>query len=80
MQYSLNKRIIQMVNVSLNVSFNIFSSEKNNTALRNHMRIFFWGDVVLDTFNNVSRDEDNILDQIYVKQIFSDFYYEDLKF
>ena len=26
----------------------------------------FWGDVVLDTFNNVSRDEDNILDQIYI--------------
>ena len=27
----------------------------------------FWGDVVLDTFNNVSRDENNILDQIYNK-------------
>ena len=26
----------------------------------------FWGDVVLDTFNNVSMDEDNILDQIYM--------------
>ena len=25
----------------------------------------FWGDVVLDTLNNVSRDEDNILNQIY---------------
>ena len=25
----------------------------------------FWGDVVLDTFNNVSRKEDNIKDQIY---------------
>ena len=27
----------------------------------------FGGDVVLDTFNNVSRDEDNILDQICKK-------------
>ena len=33
----------------------------------------FWGDVVLDTFNNVSRDEDNILDQIYKKQICPNF-------
>ena len=40
----------------------------------------FWGDVFLDTFNNVSRDEDNIWDQIYLKQTCSDFYYEDLKF
>ena len=40
----------------------------------------FWGDVILDTFNNVSRDEDNILEQIYVKQIWSDFYYEYLEF
>ena len=34
----------------------------------------FWGDVVLDNFNNVSRDANNILDQIYTKQICSDFY------
>ena len=40
----------------------------------------FWGDVVLDSFNNVSRDEDSILDQIYIRQICSDFYHEDLKF
>ena len=40
----------------------------------------FWGDVVLDRFNNVSRDEDSILDQIYIKQMCSDFYYEDLGF
>ena len=38
----------------------------------------FWADVVLDSFNNVSRDEDNILDQIYIKQICPDFYYDDL--
>ena len=37
-------------------------------------------DVVLDSFNNVSSDEDNILDQIYKEQKCSDFYKEDLKF
>ena len=37
----------------------------------------FRGYVVLDTFNNVSRDEDNILDQIYIKLICPDFYYDD---
>ena len=37
----------------------------------------FGGDVVLDTFNNVSRDTDNILEQIYKKQICPDFYYDD---
>ena len=40
----------------------------------------FGGDVVLDKFNNVSNDEDNILDRIYKKQICSNFDYEDLKF
>ena len=35
---------------------------------------------MLDSFNNASRDEDNILDQIYIKQRCSDFYYEDLNF
>ena len=44
------------------------------------MRIVFCGDVVLDTFNNLSRDEDNMLYQIYIKPMCSDFYYEDLKF
>ena len=33
--------------------------------VRNHKRIVYLGDVVLDTFNNAFRDEDNILDQIY---------------
>ena len=37
----------------------------------------FRGDVVLDTFNNVSRDEDNIRDQIYIMQTCPDFYYDD---
>ena len=35
----------------------------------------FCGDVVLDSFNKASRDEDNILDQIYKKQKCLDFYY-----
>ena len=36
--------------------------------------------VVLDTFKNASKDEDNILVQNYMKQICLDFYYADLKF
>ena len=42
----------------------------------------FWGDVVLDSFNYVSKDEGNILDQIYknINNICSNFYYADLKF
>ena len=32
----------------------------------------FWRDVVLETSKNVSRDEDNILDQIYIKHICSE--------
>ena len=40
----------------------------------------FWGDVVLDTFNNVTRDEENNLDQIYKKQICPDYYYDDFWF
>ena len=40
----------------------------------------FYGDVVLDSFNKASRDEDYILDQIYKKQIISHFYYKDFTF
>ena len=47
------------------------------TALRNHMRIVFVGYVVLDTFNNVYRDEYNILDQLYIEEICLNFYYDD---
>ena len=46
-----------------------------STALRNHNSLL--GDVVLDSFNMVYRDEDSILDQICEKQIFSVFYYKD---
>ena len=34
----------------------------------------------MDTFNDASRDEDKILDQIYVMQLCSEFYYDDFKF
>ena len=40
----------------------------------------FCGDVVLDSLNMEYRDKDSILDQMYQKQIFMDFYYEDLEF
>ena len=40
----------------------------------------FGRDVVLDYVNMAYRDIDNILYQIIEKKIFSDFYYEDLKF
>ena len=50
-----------------------------NTALRNHMRIVF-SRRRLGHLNNVSRDEDNIWDQIYIKQIYPDFYYENFYF
>ena len=38
------------------------------------------GDVVLDGVNITYRHEDNNLDQIDEKQIFLDFYHEDLTF
>ena len=34
----------------------------------------------MDTFNNVSREEDNILDQIYKLQTCLDFYHDDFLF
>ena len=36
--------------------------------------------VVVDTFINVSKDVDNIFDQIYIEQICPDFYYDDFDF
>ena len=47
-----------------------------HTAFRNRTNSF-WGDVVLDSFRNTSRDKDSILDQIYLKQICSEFYYKE---
>ena len=52
--------------------------KKIYTALCNHKRIVYPGDVVLDRFNNAFRDEDNFLDRIYKKQICLDFYYDNL--
>ena len=40
----------------------------------------FCRDVVVDSFNIASRDEDNILDQIYGYQICSNQNYEDFNF
>ena len=37
----------------------------------------FGGDVVLKSVNIVSSYEDSILEQVYEKQIFSDFFYEE---
>ena len=38
------------------------------------------GEVVLDSFNISYRDDDNIFDKMWEKQISWDFFYEDLKF
>ena len=40
----------------------------------------FRGEDILNSFIMAYRDEDSILDQIHKKQIYSAFYYEDLKF
>ena len=40
----------------------------------------FCGHVVLNSFNKACRVEDNILDQIYKRQICLDFYYADVTF
>ena len=52
-------------------------SAKDHTALRNHMRIVFeemssWTPLIM----YISRDVDNILDQICKKQTCPDFYYD----
>ena len=39
----------------------------------------YGGKVVLDSFNMAYRDEDNIYDQKYEKQIFWNLYYKDFK-
>ena len=50
----------------------VASHTPNNNMLADQVRLD-----VLDTFNNISRDEDNILDQLYIRQIYSDFYHVD---
>ena len=39
----------------------------------------FFGYVVLDSFNMAYKGEESILDHIYEKQMYSDFYYDHLK-
>ena len=58
----------------------IIWSSALSTASRNRNRIVYYRRCRLIQLNMVYRDEDSILDQIYEKQIFSAFYYEDLKF
>ena len=50
-----------------------------NTALRNHMRIVF-EEMSSWTAFTMYLGMKRTLDQIYIKQMCSDFYYEDLKF
>ena len=38
---------------------------------------FFYGDVVLFRVNMALRDEENVVDQIYEKKIYSDFHDKD---
>ena len=51
-------------------SYRVMRSDRNN----------FCGDVVFYSFNKVSRDKDNILDQRCEKQICLDFYYDDFDY
>ena len=51
--------------MALYISYTVMQSDRNT----------FYGYVVLDNFNKASWDEDNFSDQIYKKQIFSDFLY-----
>ena len=44
------------------------------------MELSFFHIVVLDSFNKASRDEENILNKIYKKQICSFFYFNDFNF
>ena len=46
--------------VGLQLCYSVMQSEGNS----------FCEDVVLDSFNKVSRDKDSILNQVYEKQIF----------
>ena len=61
------------------LSFDLCISHSHgpSTALNNHLRIVFEDMSPWKTFNNVSRDENNILDQICIKKICPDFYYDD---
>ena len=68
---------VKFVNMSMYTQLTLTADKA--TGICNHNRISFRGDVVLGSFNMGYRDEDSIVDQLYQKQIFSDFYHEDLK-
>ena len=54
------------MNILLERTYNVLQSDGNS----------FCGDVVLESFNEASRDEENIFAQIYVC-LCSDYYYDD---
>ena len=56
------------------------SSTQVHQIQDNEIKLLLRWWIVLNSFNNTSRDEDNILEQLYQKRIFSDFYYNDFKF
>ena len=70
--------ISEILKISQTVLFDMHTRNCTDTGSCNHNRIGFLRDVVLDNFNNSSRDENNILDQIHMKQIYSDFYYDEI--
>ena len=80
MASSSSVRSASMVPMSFNTSPAVRPGTLNRYSVTQSYANSFRGDILLDRFNNLSRDEDNILDQIYIKQMCSNFYYEDLKF
>ena len=61
-----NNRQLGTLNIYTLYIYSVMQSDGNS----------FCGDVVLDNFINASKDENNILDQTYKKQICSFFYYD----
>ena len=54
----------------MSACYSVMQSDRNSSC----------GDVVLDSFNKASRDEDNILDQTYRGKKCSDYLYDDFNF
>ena len=63
-----------------NISWLNYLSVRRLCSVMQSVGNSFCGDVVLDSFNNACRVEDSILDQMYEKQICSDFTYKGLSF
>ena len=55
-----------MIDFGIYIWYSVMQSDQNSLG----------SDVVLDSFNMPYRNEDNIIDQIYERQIYSDFYDE----